>query len=410
MQRQAPIAQQAAQLAAALGSSAQPLSFISSTWCDGRFAEFRPSCHRNSAALTCRCRAPHSPRRDAVLSDGNSFADVYNIARARHVRAEPVSPVPGQDPDGWVRGASHRRDGSADKSYTDAQAQHDAWAAANPAPPAAAKTPGTTMNNTGWNQNPVGSPLNPAGDWTQLAPELPGANQQQQANYAYNLGLGGLPIRRRTRPTSARAAEPAKLGQMGPIRAKVGQVRRRIRSTCARPISTHWVESWPIKQSGAVMQPGAQPTGGQQPSVLDAFLAAHPGGGSSIPAAIRTPAFSTRLASCRRKSREPRHDRDRAPRSDVRQPDGPGPAGGRSCARSSPRAAGRWGSSACAGSWSPRAWRPPAASPGAPAPPPQPAGQSTAHRRYSIAAGSRAAVCAARAARPGAMRSITAWR
>jgi hypothetical protein len=63
------------------------------------------------------------------------------------------------------------------------------------APPQPAQ--GTTLNstpakNTGWNQNPVGSPLNPMGDWTQLAPQLPGASPQGQANYAYNLGLGGF--------------------------------------------------------------------------------------------------------------------------------------------------------------------------------------------------------------------------
>jgi hypothetical protein len=80
------------------------------------------------------------------------------------------------------------------------------WQQANPggmsinATPAA---PAPAPANTGWNQNPVGSPLNPMGDWTQLAPQLPGASGQQQANYAYNLGLGGY-----INPATRQAAMP----------------------------------------------------------------------------------------------------------------------------------------------------------------------------------------------------------
>src|SRR5207344_207454 len=116
-----------------------------------------------------------------MASEGNSFADVYNLAFAPNMllpnqfsnfKGKPI-PMPGYS------GTPTDAQGRPIQSYLDAQSQHDAWSAANPAP--AAKPPGTTLNsNTGWNQNPVGSPLNPMGDWTQLAPSLPGGNQQQQ--------------------------------------------------------------------------------------------------------------------------------------------------------------------------------------------------------------------------------------
>ena len=226
------------------------------------------------------------------MSDGNSFADVYNIAGAQGMFGQnPYLQFQGKIPMPGFRGVPTDAMGGRLQSFTDAQAQHDAWAAANPAPPAAAKTPGTTMNNTGWNQNPVGSPLNPAGDWTQLAPKLPGANQQQQANYAYNLGLGGF-----TDPSTHQAyiGQGGGAGQAGSNGANQGQSGS---SQAQNPVDMRQAyldalsNPGPIKQSGAVMQPGAQPTGGQQPSVLDAFLAAHPGGGSSIPGGYSNTSF-----------------------------------------------------------------------------------------------------------------------
>ena len=65
-----------------------------------------------------------------------------------------------------------------------------------------APPPGMTLNSTpaqpqsaaasGGNPNPVGSPLNPMGNWAALAPQNPNAQTPQaQANYAYDLGLGG---------------------------------------------------------------------------------------------------------------------------------------------------------------------------------------------------------------------------
>ena len=75
------------------------------------------------------------------------------------------------------------------QSYLDAQKAHDAW---QPTQAAAPQAPmGTRLDSNG-NANAVGSNLNPMGDWSALAPALPGASQQQQADYARNLGLGGF--------------------------------------------------------------------------------------------------------------------------------------------------------------------------------------------------------------------------
>ena len=60
----------------------------------------------------------------------------------------------------------------------------------NSAPQAPAAPAAAAPANAGWNQNPVGSPLNPTGDWGALAPNM-GGTSQQQADYAYNLGLPG---------------------------------------------------------------------------------------------------------------------------------------------------------------------------------------------------------------------------
>jgi len=50
-----------------------------------------------------------------------------------------------------------------------------------------------------------------------------------------------------------------------------------------------------VTTPGAVMQPGARPTGAPQPSVLNAFLAAHPSGGTQIPGGYGNQGFFSTL-------------------------------------------------------------------------------------------------------------------
>jgi hypothetical protein len=50
-----------------------------------------------------------------------------------------------------------------------------------------------------------------------------------------------------------------------------------------------------VTTPGAVMQPGARPTGAPQPSVLQAFLAAHPSGGTSVPGGYSNTSFFNTL-------------------------------------------------------------------------------------------------------------------
>lgn len=118
--------------------------------------------------------------------------------------------------------------------------------------------------NTGWNQNPVGSPLNPTGDWTQLAPQLPGANAQQQANYGYNLGLGGF-IDPSTKQAYVQPAQPAAASS----------------ASAGPPPSSLDNAIQMLSNPGKVTTPGANPgsTGGADgSSILSSFLGSNSAG------------------------------------------------------------------------------------------------------------------------------------
>jgi len=139
----------------------------------------------------------------------------------------------------------------------------------SPATPATQATPAV---GGGWNQNPVGSPLNPMGDWTQLAPVLPGASQQQQANYAYNLGLGGF---------IDPATQQAYIGSQGQAGTAGGAGQQQ---QAAAPADTSYQDALSrLSDPGKVTTPGATvpqaaSLGDQVPSVLQAFLASRSGG------------------------------------------------------------------------------------------------------------------------------------
>lgn len=134
----------------------------------------------------------------------------------------------------------------------------------NTPPPAAAPPQG----NTGWNQNPVGSPLNPMGDWTQLAPQNPYATTPQaQADYARNLGLGGF-----TDPSTGHAyvggasQQPAAAASSGPAPSSLDNAIQMLSNP------GH------VTTPGADVQP-ASPTA-SQPDVLSQFLNSHGSGGT----------------------------------------------------------------------------------------------------------------------------------
>lgn len=170
--------------------------------------------------------------------------------------------------------------GNPIQSFTDAQTAHDAWNAAHPAP--VPSTPGTTLNSG----NPYGSMFGA------LAPNSPGG-PATQAQYAYNLGLGGVnpgsaegrAIAAGTQ-TSSQPNIPTNIGAGGGFGGTAGgaagsgggapqtnpiDMRQAYLDALSRP-----------QGGGRVVTPGAtvpqaQPLG--TPSVMDSFLSAHPGGG-----------------------------------------------------------------------------------------------------------------------------------
>ena len=192
-----------------------------------------------------------------MADDGNSFADVYNLSWAPHMLLpNQYSAFNGQKLQlpGYVGTPTDARGNPI-------QAQPGTTLNTQPAQ-VPAPTPAPAQS--GWNQNPVGSPLNPTGDWTQLAPRLPGASAQQQANYARNLGLGGF-----TDPSTHQAyvggggAAP----NAAPNQPAMG----------TNPTSTDNALAL-LSNPGHVTTPGASPgaapaPGTQMPSVMDSFLA-----------------------------------------------------------------------------------------------------------------------------------------
>ena len=166
----------------------------------------------------------------------------------------PYTQYKGQLPMPGYMGTPTDTEGSPIQSFTDAQAQHDTWDKANPAP-----APGTTLNSTPSNvpqfiQAPGGTVSGGAastnagmqgGQWVpgQMIPNPAYSAQQQQAPAA-----PAAP----TNPVDMRQAYLTALSNPG------------------NP-----------KMPGANV-PEAQPLG--TPSVLNSFLAAHPGGGTAAPA------------------------------------------------------------------------------------------------------------------------------
>ena len=162
--------------------------------------------------------------------------------------------------------------GNPIQSFLDTQAQHDAWDKANPAAPAPAQ--GTTLNSA-----PGGY-----GNFSALAPQIFPNDPARQAAYANELGLsthtpgGGLGGGAPASGGGASAGAGAGAG--------------------ANPYDMRQAYLDALSNPGKVTTPGAsvpqaQPLG--SPSVLNTFLAAHPGGGGGPAAGNYTnkPFFDT---------------------------------------------------------------------------------------------------------------------
>ena len=141
-------------------------------------------------------------------------------------------------------------------SFTQAQQQHDAWNAANPAPAAPAQ--GTTLNSTPQPgviafqhaTMPDGMPYGQ----TSLGRGVTGTSWQ---------GPGGGRRRNKRRP------RPRPPRRQNPI-----DMRQAYLDALSNPGK--------VTTPGAQMLPGTSPTGPQsQPSVLAQFLQQHPGGGTT---------------------------------------------------------------------------------------------------------------------------------
>ena len=142
--------------------------------------------------------------------------------------------------------------GNPIQSYLDAQSQHDAWNAANPAP-----AQGTTLNST---PQPGVIPFQHA--------TMPDGMPYGQTNLGRGVtgtswqGPGGA-----ASPQAPQQSAPA--AQQNPV-----DMRQAYLDALSNPGK--------VTTPGAQMLPGTSPTGPQsQPSVLAQFLQQHPGGGTT---------------------------------------------------------------------------------------------------------------------------------
>lgn len=205
-----------------------------------------------------------------MASADDPLANAYNIMGAQGLTdPNPYLEYTGQIPMAGFMGTPTDASGKPIQSYLQAMQGQGGGAGAPGA------TPGTTLNSPASGaQFPTGSPLwqgqqsgaSPAAMqamFSQLSPTIPGTNQTNP-NYAPSMmammggaggGGAGAPVPAAAQPTGAPNQRQAYLDALS--------------------------NPGPVTTPGAVMQPGAT-TGAAQPSVLQAFLAAHPQGGTSV--------------------------------------------------------------------------------------------------------------------------------
>lgn len=200
-----------------------------------------------------------------MADDNNPLADIYNAAALPYMLGPNKYSAFNGNPlslQGYA-GTPTDAQGRPIQSFVNAQQQHDAWNAANPAPAASAATPGTTLNS-----NPYGSMFGA------LAGQSPGG-PDTQAQYAYNQGLGGVnPGSAQGRAiaagqqTAAQPNIPTSLGGQQPQQSAAPAQQN--------PVDMRQAYLTALSNPGPVTTPGANAPqsapAGQQPNVLDSFL------------------------------------------------------------------------------------------------------------------------------------------
>jgi hypothetical protein len=165
----------------------------------------------------------------------------------------PYTQYKGALPFQGFRGPATDAQGNTIQSFADAQAAHDAWRP--PATPTPAQ--GTTLNSAPQQRGGL--------SFAALAPTSPGG-PSTQAQYAYNLGLGGVGPSSSYNPSSpqGQAAMQQPAAAAAPAPSNPIDMRQAYLDALANP--------GPVATPGATV-PQAAPLG--QPSVLNSFLATH---------------------------------------------------------------------------------------------------------------------------------------
>jgi hypothetical protein len=215
-----------------------------------------------------------------MASGDDPLADYQNMLGLQGLTGpNPYLQFTGQIPMAGFYGAPTNASGQPIQSFTDTQNASNAWNAANPAPPA-----GVTLNSSG----PPGRTFGGALGVDQSRGLLPPGYYGNQVGNADKGSFGGWtpaysggPLQAPQQPTAQAAPAPTNPYNM----------RQAYLDALSNP--GH------VTTPGAVMLPGTSPTGpigsNQQPSVLQAFLAQHPSGGTAIPGGYSNKSFFNTL-------------------------------------------------------------------------------------------------------------------
>jgi len=256
-----------------------------------------------------------------MASGDDPLADYQNMLGLQGLTGpNPYLQYTGQIPMAGFYGAPTNASGQPIQSFTDTQNASNAWSAANP--------PGTTLNTSGAvasTANPFSGVNIPQGQNTAVAQPRGGMTPQQwqaltpaQRNAAsgpmaqYASGLAMMPsgnnfVASGSNPSGANPQASTALALMNVGGSGFNQMASQPSASAAAPAAP--TNPYNMRQAyldalsnpgkvttpGAVMQPGTSQTGAPQPSVLSAFLAAHPGGGTSIPGGYSNTGFFNTL-------------------------------------------------------------------------------------------------------------------
>jgi hypothetical protein len=203
-----------------------------------------------------------------MASSGDPMADIMNVqGYAGLVGSNPYLQYQGQIPMAGYYGTPTDATGKPIQSYLNALAQQP--------------TPGTTLNT------PPPAPV------AQLPPAT---SSPIMLGSSSGVGPGGIGA---GSPNTVGASLP--IAPTGPNYTQLQQPQSQ--SAAAQPQGPDMRQAYlnalanpgPTPSYGAVMQPGSAQTGAPQPSVLNAFLAAHPSGGTSVPGGYSNTGFFNTL-------------------------------------------------------------------------------------------------------------------